>query len=380
MEEIIAPVDIEVLKSELTPDKKLRNTNKGGNELYVVTAQNSPNVMREIGRLREEAFRTAGGGTGESLDIDSFDTMDPPCKQLIVWDPDNEAIVGGYRYIFGTSVRLDASGQPIIATTHLFHFSDKFIQEYLPQTVELGRSFVSQRYQSGEMGAKGMFALDNLWDGLGAIMMLRPGMRYYFGKMTMYPSFNRYGRDLILHFLHKHFADTENLVVTRNPVKIETDPAVMDRVLCKDDFKEDYRILKKEIQALGLNIPPLVNSYMGISPSLKVFGTAVNDEFGDVEETGILVDFNDIYDEKRSRHIDSFIRECIEKMKERFPTTFENFEGEIAQKITRRREERAAKFEKQREEMAQRREKQKAERAQKLEKRRLSKKSTSNKQ
>lgn len=179
-------------------------------------------------------------------------------------------------------------------------------------------------------------------------MMLRPGMRYYFGKMTMYPSFNRYGRDLILHFLKKHFADTENLVTTRNPVKIETDTALMDKVLCEEGFKEDYKILKREVQALGVNIPPLVNSYMGISPSLKVFGTAINDEFGDVEETGILVDFNDIYEEKRSRHVDSFIKECIEKIKERFPTTFENFEGEIAQKITKRREERAERIAKRR--------------------------------
>ncbi len=362
MEEIIAPVDVQLLESELTQDKKLRNTNKGGNELYIVTAQNSPNVMKEIGRLREEAFRTAGGGTGESLDIDSFDTMDPPCKQLIVWDPDNRAIIGGYRYIFGTNVRLDESGQPIIATTHLFHFSDKFIREYLPQTVELGRSFVSQRYQNGEMGVKGVFALDNLWDGLGAIMMLRPGMRYYFGKMTMYPSFNRYGRDLILHFLKKHFADTENLVTTRNPVKIETDTALMDKVLCEEGFKEDYKILKREVQALGVNIPPLVNSYMGISPSLKVFGTAINDEFGDVEETGILVDFNDIYEEKRSRHVDSFIKECIEKIKERFPTTFENFEGEIAQKITKRREERAERIAKRREMRSEQHEKRKTSR------------------
>ncbi len=341
MEDIIKPVDRSLLKAELTPSNKLRNTNKGNNELYDITAADSPNLMRETGRLREEAFRAAGGGTGLALDIDRFDTMEHPCRQLLVWDPEHEAIVGGYRYIYGTDVSLDSQGQPVLATSHLFRFSDRFIKEYLPVTIELGRSFVAKDYQNGVYGAKGMFALDNLWDGLGAVMMLNPGMRYYFGKMTMYPSFNRYGRDLILHFLNKHFADRENLVTAINPIKIETPVEIMDKVLCCNDFKEDYRILKREVQALGVNIPPLVNSYMGISPSLKVFGTAVNDEFGDVEETGILVDFNDIYDEKRARHIDSFIRERIEKIKMRFPLTVERFEGEIAQRIAKRREERA---------------------------------------
>lgn len=340
MQDIIAPIDVNVLKSELTPKKKLRNTNKAGNELYIVTDKDSPNVMKEIGRLREVSFRAAGGGTGLMMDIDSFDTMDPPCSQLIVWDPDNEAIIGGYRFIFGTDIKLDENGQPILATSHLFNFSEKFIKEYLPFTIELGRSFVSPEYQRVQAGTKALFALDNLWDGLGALMMMRPGMKYYFGKMTMYPSFNRYGRDLILHFLNKHFPDKEGLVTTKNPVVMETPAEAMDAVLTEDDFKADYRILNKEIRALGENIPPLVNTYMGISPSLKVFGTAVNDEFGDVEETGILVDFNDIYEDKLARHIDSFIKEQIAKIKRRWPQTIENFEGEIAQKITARRNER----------------------------------------
>ena len=342
--DIIEPVDVALLKTELTPRKKLRNTNKAGNELYVITAKDSPNVMREIGRLREETFRAEGGGTGLAMDIDSFDTMEPPCCQLIVWDPDNEAIIGGYRFIFGTDVRFDGNGQPTLATSHLFHFSDKFIKEYLPFTIELGRSFISRDYQRIQAGSKALFALDNLWDGLGALMMMRPGMKYYFGKMTMYPSFNRYGRDLILHFLHKHFPDNESLVTTKNPVVNGTPAEKMDAVLTEDDFKSDYRILNREIRALGENIPPLVNTYMGISPSLKVFGTAVNDEFGDVEETGILVDFNDIYDEKRARHIDSFIKEQIAKIKTRWPQTIEKFEGEIAQKIAARRDERFLKI------------------------------------
>lgn len=202
---IIQPIDKEVLKSELTPDKRLRMTNKSNNEIYVITAHNAPNVMQEIGRLREIAFREAGGGTGKEVDIDEFDTCERCYKQLIVWNPEAEEIIGGYRYLLGTDWEYDDKGQPILATSHMFHFSEKFIKDYAPQTVELGRSFVSLPYQSSRMGAKSLFALDNLWDGLGALTVIRPNIRYYFGKMTMYPSYIRKGRDMILYFLKKHF-------------------------------------------------------------------------------------------------------------------------------------------------------------------------------
>ena len=187
MQPIIPPISLDVLKAELTPGKKLRDTNKSHNEIYVITHHDSPNVMKEIGRLREEAFRDSGGGSGLSMDIDEFDTMENPYKQLIVWDPDSEKILGGYRYILGSDIKLDENGQPVLATSHMFHFSEKFINEYLPYTIELGRSFVSPEYQSSKAGAKAIFALDNLWDGLCDLVIERPGMKYLVGKMTMYP-------------------------------------------------------------------------------------------------------------------------------------------------------------------------------------------------
>ncbi len=309
MEEIIRPVDVALLESELTDDKKLRVTNKSNNDIYVVTAQNSPNVMREIGRLREEAFRTAGGGTGMSLDIDEFDTMPNPCKQLIVWDPERKKIIGGYRYILGTDVAFDDEGQPVIATSHLFKFSQNFIDNYLPQTIELGRSFVALEYQSTRMGSKSVFALDNLWDGLGALTVIMPQAKYFFGKVTMYPNYHRGGRDMILYFLKKHFADKDNLITPIRPLKIETDERQLEQLFSGETFKDDYKILKAEISKLGYSIPPLVNAYMGLSPTMKMFGTAINYGFGDVEETGILIAINEILEEKRIRHIESFVKD-----------------------------------------------------------------------
>ena len=315
MEEIIQPVSKDLLKSELTPERQLRMTNKSNNEIYVVTAQNAPNVMREIGRLREEAFREAGGGTGKALDIDEFDTMENGCRQLIVWNPENEEIIGGYRFLYGEDWKIDDNGQPILATSHMFHFSEKFMKEYAPHTVELGRSFVSLDYQNVRKNTKSIFALDNLWDGLGALMVINPNCKYYFGKMTMYPSYIREGRDMILYFLKKHFDDKENLVIPIKGLKIETPEEKLKSIFTSDEFDDDYRILNREIRKLGYNIPPLVNAYMKMSPTMKLFGTAINYGFGDVEETGILIAVDEIFEEKRVRHINTFVAEHPESFK-----------------------------------------------------------------
>ena len=307
MEDIIAPISKELLKAELTEDKRLRMTNKSNNQIYIVTAQDSPNTMKEIGRLREIAFRAAGGGTGMSMDLDEYDLMDNPYKQLIVWNPEAEEILGGYRYIFGTDVRFDEHGAPILATAHMFNFSEKFLNEYLPTTIELGRSFVTLEYQSTRRDSKGLFALDNLWDGLGALTVVMPNVKYFFGKVTMYPSYIRKGRDMILYFLKKHFADKDSLITPMKPLQLESDENELATLFCKDTFKEDYKILNGEIRKLGYNIPPLVNAYMSLSPTMRMFGTAINYGFGDVEETGILIAVDEILAEKRIRHIQSFI-------------------------------------------------------------------------
>jgi len=312
---IIPPVDKELLRSELTPDKQLRMTNKSNNQIYIITAHNAPNVMREIGRLREIAFREAGGGTGKEVDIDEFDTCDNCYKQLIVWNPEEEDIIGGYRYLLGTDWEYDAEGQPILATSHMFRFSEKFIRDYAPWTVELGRSFVSLPYQSSKKGAKSLFALDNLWDGLGALPVLRPNIKYYFGKMTMYPSYIRKGRDMILYFLKKYFDDKDNLIIPIKPLKLDTDVQELDTLFSGHSFKEDYLILNSEIRKMGYNIPPLVNAYMGLSPTMKLFGTAINYGFGDVEETGILIALDEIFENKRKRHIDTFINTHRDEIK-----------------------------------------------------------------
>lgn len=305
MQPIIDKIDPARIEAELTPDRLLRHTNKGDNEIYVIDAHCAPDTMREIGRLREIAFRDAGGGTGLECDIDGFDTMPVPCRQMIVWNPADREIIGGYRFILGKDIVI-SNGVPQIATAHMFHFSDQFLSEYLPETIELGRSFVALDYQSTKNGPKALYALDNLWDGLGALTVRHHEIKYLFGKVTMYPHYNRECRDMILGFMHKHFPDPDGLVTPIEALPTAADSPGIQSRFTGTDYKEDFRILNHFIREHDLKIPPLVNSYMALSPTMRVFGTAINREFGDVEETGIFLKISDIFEEKKTRHIGSY--------------------------------------------------------------------------
>ena len=310
MKKIIDPVPVELLKAELTKSKKLEDTNKGHNELYIVTWHDSPNVVTEIGRLREITFREAGGSTGNEIDLDGYDKMEKPYKQLIVWDPDNEAIIGGYRFLFGSDAVLDDKGQPMLASSHQFRFSQKFIDEYLPYSIELGRNFVAPEYQSSKLGSKSIFAMDNLWDGLIAVIMKNPGLLYYFGKVTIYPSYDHISRDLIYHYLWRHFGDKEELVRPWDDQAVmpDSDPALMDLILHKDDQVEDYKLLRSAVRMRGVNIPPNVSSYVSAISQMLMFGTAVNHLMHNIEDTGILIPFDAIYHEKKKRHVGAYLR------------------------------------------------------------------------
>lgn len=308
MQPVIYPVEKEKLISELTEERFIRKTNKAGNEIYTFDAHTAPNLMREVGRIRELTFRTAGGGTGKEIDIDEFDiAKNTPYQQLIVWDPQEQEILGGYRYILCDHLEKNAQGEPNLATTELFHFSEHFKEKYLPKMIELGRSFVHPLYQSTRMGRKSLFALDNLWDGLGALTVDHPEIEYFFGKVTMYTSFNIQARNLILYFMQKYFHDNENLVYPITPLNISIDYAKMQAIFTGNNYNEDYRILSHHVRKLGENIPPLVNAYMSLSPSMKTFGTAVNPGFGGVEETAIIIKISDVYEAKKKRHIATYI-------------------------------------------------------------------------
>jgi hypothetical protein len=315
MKRIIPQVDKQLILSELTQEKFIRKTNKGGNLLYIINSTNSPNILREIGRLREVAFRAAGGGTGKDCDLDDYDFGENGYDQLIVWDPDQEEILGGYRFLICSEDKCMRDGKVGLATAKLFHFSDQFTKEFLPHMIELGRSFVQPKYQSTSLRRKGLYALDNLWDGLGTLVLDHPDKKYFFGKVTMYLHYHQSARDMILFFLHKHFPDPDGLVVPKEPLNLQMKREELEEIFSGEDYREDYKILSQQVRAVGEVIPPLINAYMNLSPSMRTFGTVLNRDFGEVEETGIMISINDLYKAKVERHVMNYIPKNLQRIK-----------------------------------------------------------------
>lgn len=303
MKPIIAPVETEILLHELE-GHLLRPSNKAGNLIYDITAHECPNVMREIGRLREISYRAGGGGTGKELDIDDQDIMPRPYHQLIVWDPDNNQIIGGYRYLFGHEAEI-RNGQPFITSAHLFHYSERFIRDYLPNTIEFGRAFVQPMYQKREMGVKALFALDNIWDGIGAVLFNHPEMRYMIGKVTIYPEYNEQARELIYAYLDRYHKGEQGLIEPYHPLLSQP---LTHSPFEGEDKQENYHILQHAVREQGTVIPPIFTAYLNLTNDLQFFGNAINDEFGDVLESGIMVEVDTVYPEKKERYINSYIK------------------------------------------------------------------------
>ncbi len=313
---IIPPIDRELLKKELSADKFLRPTNKAHNEIYVITAHNAPNVMLEIGRLRELSFRMGGGGTGEEIDTDEYDYMPVPYKQLIVWDPVAEEIIGGYRYLPGYEVEIDEDGQPKFVMSHLFKFNEKFITDYIPYTIELGRAFVQPDYQTSKMGTKSLFALDNLWDGLGALIHTVKDAKYFIGKVTIYEHYPLVARELIYEYMFRYFPDPDKMIVPKNPVHVSKENEKLAKeIFVGNNSAADYKTLQKEIRAVEETIPSMFNAYIGLTHTMRMFGSIFDEEFGSVYETGIMITMADLLETKQKRYIEPY-KEYLRKVLE----------------------------------------------------------------
>lgn len=306
---IIDPIPAEVLKKELNADTFLRTTNRGNNEIYIVNNENSPNVLREIGRLREVAFRAVGGGSGKECDLDHFDLEDKACFQLVVWNPENEEIIGGYRFTRWKMASFHENGQPFVNTEHLFDFSQKFIDEYFPHCVEMARAFIQPKYQSAAMGRKALFALDNLWDGIGGIVATDPSVKYLAGKVTIYSSSPEMSRKAMIWYLDHYLGDREGLLTSKRPETwTKEDDAFFCAMFEGQDYKEGYITLNNYVKSLNDTIPPLIHSYIGLSETMKTFGTTFDPDFGDCYDTAMMITIDDIYQAKKDRYINTFFK------------------------------------------------------------------------
>ena len=304
---IIDPVDVQLLKSELNEKTFLRTTNRGNNEIYVINNENAPNVLREIGRLREVSFRAVGGGSGKECDLDHFDLEDKACFQLVVWNPEDDEIIGGYRFTRWSMASFHENGQPYVNTEHLFDFSQEFIDKYFPYCIEMARAFVQPKYQSAQAGRKALFALDNLWDGIGGLVASDPSVKYLAGKVTIYSSSPEISRKAMIYYLDMCFGDRNGLITSKNPETCTPEQEEMFKEMFTGaTYKENYQILNNFVKSHNDTIPPLIHSYIGLSPTMKTFGTTFDPDFGDCYDTAMMITIDDIYEDKFDRYVASY--------------------------------------------------------------------------
>jgi len=309
---LIEPVSRKLLREELTADRLVRPTRIGNNEVYIFTALKAPNLMQEVGRLRELTFRDAGAGFGTAVDIDHFDTDEYSCRQLIVWDPVAEDIIGGYRF----NIFHQFKGKPLrdipLANKSLYSISNTFANEYIPYVVELARAFIQPKYQPKLAGRKAAFSLDNIWDGLGALVVKYPFIRYFFGRLTFFSNYDPTVRDLAFYFFAKHLQGNPALLRPKNPFEYPTPLSDLEKVIGGSSIKEDFNKLHQAAKNHGTTIPPLLKSYFNVSGTLRVFEPVFDSYFASSYAAAILVTIADVYPAFIKRYITPYQRYLAE--------------------------------------------------------------------
>jgi len=297
MEALINPVDCKIIENELKYSEFLRVSRMGNNEIYSVNGGNNPFTMDEIGRLRELTFRQSGGGIGASKDVDNFDKLPNGYKQLVVWDPKEKCILGGYRFrSFENDQNIELQQ---LATGEVYDISQNFEYDYLQHTIDLGRAFIKPIFQTKQI-KKNLHILDNLWDGLGALITKQS--KYFLGRIVLYPNMNKIIRNLIIYFLEKHFNMGNSLLMPKIPFQPEIDRLQMEQILDENNPEGDIKKLRKIALASDETIPPLIQAYMKLSPTMQSVGATIDTSFGDLYEICIMITIQDIYPKYLKRY------------------------------------------------------------------------------
>lgn len=251
-------------------------------------------LMAEVWRLRDEAF----GGVGVRLDdgcaMQQGD-VDGTYRQLIVWDVRRGAIAGGYRYAVGGEVVAER-----LSLARYFNLSERFVTEFLPRGLELGRTFVAVEYQRSA-ARSALYALSDLWQGLSRVVIGR-GIRYLFGRVTLYPELGIRARNLLLGFMRYGFPCREPLMVAHRPLNSGISRRSFRRLFVGETVEENYKILTQRMRSMHRNIPPMISSYMRLSPSMQCFDSYVNEDLGGAVEVAIMLDKEEFYDDVKRRY------------------------------------------------------------------------------
>ncbi len=292
---IAHPESTKLIKKELKNAELLGET-KDGKKIYLYANTEESIILKEIGRLREVAFRKVGEGANQRRDLDRYDKY---YKHIVLWDEDDLEIVGSYR-IGECKEIIDKFGVDGLYNTTLFDFSDKFLN-LLPDSIELGRSFVQPKYW-------GTRALDYLWYGIGAYLKNNPQIKYMFGPVSLSATYSQICKDVIFNFFDNYFADTENLVSSKSPYDFKKDTDlldILDKELVKDNYKDDFKTVKKLLKNFDTSIPVLYKQYAELCDEggIKFCAYNIDKDFASCVDSFIVVDISKIKESQRKRYI-----------------------------------------------------------------------------
>ena len=295
VETVIHPVDVKAVKKALYQSHLLGET-RDGKKIFLYEFQDDCPVMREIARLRELTFRTVEEGTGFSLDMDRFDVY---YRQIVLWDDNDLEIVGAYRLGEGNKI-MQTHGVEGFYTNTLFELQGDFV-DLLPNSIELGRSFVQPRYW-------GQHSLDYLWYGIGAYLRERPDIKYLFGPVSISNAYPDPAKDLIISFYQQQFGQNSPHAKARTPYVISD-----ERGFGLNDFTHDYsssyKILNSELKKLGVKVPTLYKQYseLCIEGGCHFIDFNVDADFNDCIDGLIMVEIDKITPKKKQRYIEKLL-------------------------------------------------------------------------
>lgn len=288
-ERLISPSDSQIINSELKQNGNLI-LEKDDTEIYIFEPGKCPKTLLEIGRQREIMFSLVGGGTNKDCDIDDYDNL---YSQIVVWDPKEFEIVGGYRFIVGKPIKTGA-------VSRLYNLN--FTPKELGNTIELGRSFVNF------FSKKRMRGLDLLWFGLGYLIKKYKN-EYFIGKVTLYPK--RLGQesiDIIMNFLEKEFPSFDNSLTPKPGFKFKfTSSPKIKNIFNGESFKDNFNKLRIELKNRNKTIEPLLNSYLKLSLYTQFKGGVKNVFFGNVLEVLLLVPVQKVNEEVIQKYTEPYM-------------------------------------------------------------------------
>src|SRR5262245_36017766 len=281
---VARPEDRLTLRRELQAGRLLGHT-ADGKKIVLFDAYPDCAVLRELGRLREIAFRQVGEGTGKRRDIDGFDAY---YRHVVLWDDAELQIAGAYR--IGDACKVLADRGPAGLYTHRLFSYGEGLCACLPQALELGRSFVQPRFQ-------GLRALDYLWHGIGAYLRTRPDVRYLFGPVSLSASYPEAARRMLVSFFARHYGADPAFAIARRPVELSTSEA------CPEDLRE----LKEKLAAMDVSIPVLYKQYAELCEpgGTRFLAFSVDPAFGNCIDALVLVDLHQLKPAKRERYLGS---------------------------------------------------------------------------